>query len=486
MKTKITTILTTICASGLLFSAAAQTTTNTPDDNNASVSPDQSASSSTGGNTGDATAPDAGASGQDEVTPDQTPDQAPDQSGAMTGDQTAPTDQTGTAPADQTGTAPATNQPVTSTVIIPKATAPQTAPQAVPSAFTPPEQVMGTNSNDINMNFTGAPLEEVLNYLSDAAGFIIDARARISGNVTIIGKHMTQDEAVDLLNTELNRNGYAAIRSDRTLTIMDKNDAKLLNIPVKTGNIYTNIPNDDVMATWIIPIRFVDASQLVSELQSFVSAQATIVSDPAGNSIVVTDTQANIRHLTQIIQAVDNSAETETEIRVFPLKFANPTDVANELATVFPNSTSGAQSPIQFGGGRFGGRFGGGGGGNTSQQRIQKATQITAVPDPRIQAVIVTAPKDLMDQIADVVTELDVDSDRSQNVYTYTLKNADPYATAQFLQNTFGGSTSRAGTSSSQGDALATRQQNNQMSSGTTPTSGIGGTSSGGGGQRIP
>ena len=47
---------------------------------------------------------------------------------------------------------------------------------------------------------------------------------------------MTQDEAVDLLNTELNRNNYAAIRDGRTLTIVDKNDAKTRNIPVKTGN----------------------------------------------------------------------------------------------------------------------------------------------------------------------------------------------------------------------------------------------------------
>ena len=40
--------------------------------------------------------------------------------------------------------------------------------------------------------------------------------------------------------------------------------------------------------------------------------------------MVITDTQSNIHHLAQIIQAVDDSAEAETEIRVFPLKCANP------------------------------------------------------------------------------------------------------------------------------------------------------------------
>ena len=89
----------------------------------------------------------------------------------------------------------------------------------------------------------------VLNYLSDAAGFIIVQETHVNGNVTVVGKHLTKDEAVDLLNTELNRNGYAAIRDGRTLTIMNKNDAKTRNIPVKIGNDPDNIPNNDEIVT---------------------------------------------------------------------------------------------------------------------------------------------------------------------------------------------------------------------------------------------
>jgi general secretion pathway protein D len=349
----------------------------------------------------------------------------------------------------------------------------------------------------------------VLNYLSDAAGFIIVQDTRVNGTVTVVGKHLTKDEAVDLLNTELNRNNYAAIRDGRTLTIMDKNEAKTHQIPVKTGNIPANIPKNDEIVTQIIPIRFVEARQLVSDLSLFVSAQATIVANETGNSIIVTDTQANIRHLAEIIKAVDDSAEAETEIRVFRLKYASPTDVASELSSVFPSSNaSGNQAPIQFGGrgggggGGGGGRggFGGGGAGpaaffqrmmggggttaNSSQQRIQRATQVTAVADSRIQAVIVTAPKDLMDEIAGMMADLDVPSDRDQDVYVFQMKNGDPQQAVQVLQNMFGSSsTSRNGTSSSQNSALQQRAVNATTTMGTTTTtSGIGGTGIGGGG----
>jgi type II secretory pathway component GspD/PulD (secretin) len=476
MKTSIPIILATVCVSGLLLSAAAQPTTG--------GTADQSASPASGAEMSNTNTPGAGA-----APPDAAQGQAGQDQGEMNG-QTA---------------APAGNQPVESTVILPKGN----APEALPSAFVPPARAIGTNnSNELRLNFRNAPLEMVLNYLSDAAGFIIVLDTHVSGNVTVISSHpVSQDEAVNLLNTELNRNGYAAIRDGRTLTIVDKNDAKTRNIPVKIGNIPGSIPNNDEIVTQIIPIRFVEARQLVSDLSPFVSPQATIVANEAGNSVVVTDTQSNIRHLAEIIKAVDDSAEAETEIRVFRLKYASPTDVATELASVFPSAnSSGNQAPIQFGGrgggrggGGRGGGFGGGGGGfggggglaallggagavNPSQQRIQKATQVSAVADARIQAVIVTAPKDLMDEIAGMMADLDVPSDRDQDVYFFQMKKADPQQAVQVLQNMFqSSSTSRSGTSSSQNSALQQRQQNSTTTMGTTTTSGMGGTGSGGG-----
>jgi type II secretory pathway component GspD/PulD (secretin) len=234
-----------------------------------------------------------------------------------------------------------------------------------------------------------------------------------------------------------------------------------------------------------------------------------VVANEAGNSIVITDTQQNIRHLAEIIRAIDDSAEAETEIRVFRLKYASPTDVATELGSIFPSSSSGSggQLPTRFAGGGGGGRGGGGGGGgggrggfggggnpfaalfgggttaSSSQQRIQKATQVTAVADARIQAVIVTAPKDLIEEIAGMMTDLDVPSTRDQKVFVFHMNNGDPQQAAQVLQNMFqSSSSSRSSSSSSQNSALMQRAQNNATTTGSSSSSstGLGGSSGGG------
>ena len=462
MKTLIRRTLVTLCVSGLLMSATAQTAPGgTPDDNNAAVAP----------------AP----------PPPETIVPPPDE-GAM--NEPSATNQSSAPTTDVKSATP--EKPAAAAAI----------PTVVQDSTLAP--TIGTNFDELRLNFRNAPLEMVLNYLSDAAGFIIVMDTQVRGNVSVISSHpMTRNEAVDLLNAVLNKNGYAALRDGRTLTILDKNDAKTRNIPVKTSNDPDSIPNNAEIVTQIIPIRFVEARQLVTDLSSFVSPQATIVANEAGNSIVVTDTQSNIRHLTEIIQAIDNSAEGETEIRVFHLTHASPTDVASELGQIFPTSgTSGSQvqTPFRFGGG--GGGMGGGGGpggffgrmmaataagstGGSQNTRIQKQTQVVAVADPRTSSVVVTASKDLMQEIAGMMEQLDVPSDRDQGVYVFQMKNGDPQQALTVLQNMFqSSSTSRSGTSSSsQNSALQQRAVNGTTTMGatTTTTTGIGGTGGSGG-----
>lgn len=396
--------------------------------------------------------------------------------------------------------APTSNAPATT----------RTETTASPSPVPREQNSAAGSAAGIQMNFRNAPLEQVLEYLSEAAGFIIVLDAPIKGTVNVISaKPMSQDEAVDFLSSALNKNGLAAIRDGRTLTIIDRTAAKTRDIPVKVNNDPRMIPKNDEIVTQIIPIRYVEAEQLAKDLVSFISPQATFVANAAGNSIVMTDTQANIRHMVEIIKAIDSSAEAETEIRVFHLTHASPSDVASALSGVFPSTSSSGnnnQAPVRFGGGPFGGAGGfaammggggggggggrggggGGGGGNSASgqnDRIRRASQVMAVPDSRTSSVIVTASKNLMTQIAGMVRELDVVSTRDQQVHVFRMNNGDPQQAAQVLQNMFQSTSgSRTGTSgTAQNSALMQRQQNNNQTTGSTSSgSGTFGNSGGG------
>ncbi len=76
-----------------------------------------------------------------------------------------------------------------------------------------PPVVVENGTNGVRMNFNKAPLNLVLDYLSDAAGFIINKETDVRGTVDVQGKDLTKDEAVEVLNSALKKNGYAVVRN---------------------------------------------------------------------------------------------------------------------------------------------------------------------------------------------------------------------------------------------------------------------------------
>jgi len=355
-------------------------------------------------------------------------------------------------------------------------------------------------------------LEMVLSYLSEAAGFIINVKPGVSvrGKVDIWSNDtLTREEALDLLDTVLIQNGLAAIRNGKVLSIVNRDEAKTQNVPVFQEADPKKIPATDRIVTQIIPVRFVEAAQLIKDLQPLLSAQTSITANEAGNSLVLTDTQANIKKVAEVVRAIDMGAEDPGVVKVFHLQHADPTETADLLTNLFPDDSrtggsQGSQFAGRFGGGigRFFGGFGGGGGGGfgggggggaaaaagssgSQNQRLRKRNRVVAVADPRTSSIVVTATRDLMDQIEGVIAELDPDAANTQDVAIYHMQNAQPQEALQVLQDIFNknGTQNTRNSSANQNSPLNTRsttqnQQNNTTSRTTSNTS----NSRGGGG----
>jgi type II secretory pathway component GspD/PulD (secretin) len=372
------------------------------------------------------------------------------------------------------------------------------APAVVPAGAVATNDVpilLPTGEPGLRMNFRGVPLDLVLNYLSEAAGFIIVLDTKVTGKIDAWSNQpLSKDEAVDLLNSVLNRNGFAAIRHGRTLTIVNKDEAKTRDIPVILESDPDKIPKTDEIVTQIMPVRFIEVAQLLKDLQPLVATTTTMTANEAGNSIIMTDTRANINRVAQIIKAIDQGAEDVTEVRVFRLAFADPTEMASLLASLFPDESrsGGSQSPVQFGGRRGGGgnpferMFGGSSSssGNAQDQRIKRRAKVVAVADPRTSSVIVTASSGLMSQVEEMVRQLDADPARKQKVYVYQVNPGDVSQVQTVLEDMFETTTSNnrnsSRNSSSQNNVLQNRATQNQTTGSSSSRFNSGSSRSGG------
>lgn len=198
------------------------------------------------------------------------------------------------------------------------------------------------SGDGIRLNFRGVPLDTVLDYLSKAAGFVIIKTIELTGTVDVWSHQpLSKDEAVDLLNAILINQGYAAIRNGRMLTIVSLDEAKQHNIPVRKGSDPKAIPMNDEMVTQVIPVRHADAKQLVENITPLLPTYATAAFNESSNTVILTDTQSNIRRMVEIIQALDTAISEVSSVKVYKLENSDPTETANIINQVFSSDGSG-------------------------------------------------------------------------------------------------------------------------------------------------
>jgi general secretion pathway protein D len=361
------------------------------------------------------------------------------------------------------------------------------AAEPAPSAATKPEA-------GLRFNFRGAPLETVLKYMSEAAGFVIVLNTPLKGTVDMWSEQpVTSDEAVQLLNLALSKNGYAVTRQGRNLIVSTKEEAKKGNIPIRTGNNPAEIPATAEMVMQIIPLSRIDATQAARDLASLLPESANLTANQDSNSLIVTDTQINVKHIVEIVAALDGSIDTVSAVRVFRLKNADPVEMASLLTNLFQSTgASTAQAGANFPGmpAFLAQRFGGGNnqGGNTSRNNrssrngssgAARSTPVVAVADPRTFSVVVAASKEQLPDIAEMIAKLDGSSARKQKVYVYTLENGDVHQVEAILKNLFQSNTTRSSTST-QADPLGNRATTNSQATNNNATLSLDGNSRGG------
>jgi len=383
---------------------------------------------------------------------------------------------------------------------------------APPSVAQPPttQPASRPSTTRISFNFKDTSVDAVLDYLSDVAGFVVVKEATVSGRVTILSKQpVTPEEAVSLLNTVLKTNGLTAIQMGRVLKITALVNAKKQNIPVHFGADPSQIAPSDELITQVIPVRSVDAVKLKQDLQPLISADADFAANGGSNTIIITDTAANIRRVVEIIANLDKSQAAENTIRVRQLKYADATAAAKLITDIFAPQQQSTQTnfpgPFQFfrnfapGGGGFGGGGGGGGGGAAAraaaaaaaaqgQQDTARTGKVVASADTRTNTVVVSGPVDILAVVDQMLTQLDANPAAEQTFFIYAVKNGQAVEMQNTLNSLFTLTSTSTGTTNNRtqygttGNLISNNNRTGGLGGGLGTGGGFGGGGLGGGG----
>ena len=323
------------------------------------------------------------------------------------------------------------------------------AQEAAPPAAPPAAANAGDDQErSITMDFQDVDIAVLVKFISEITNknFIIDEKVR--GKITIISPaKISVDEAYLVFQSVLQVKGFTTVPSGSIIKIVPSKDAK--SNTVDTVLPQTEVIPRDEFITRLIPLRYVDSSNMVGILQPLISPEGLLAAYGPTNTLILIDTAAQTDRVIHILSQLDVESH-ERGIEMVRLNYAFAGDIATLLQQVLeePGSQAAGVAATQPGAapdarlrrGGIAGRPGGTAapgaisGGATPEQAFR------IIPDERTNSLILLAGPLELRRIKDLIARLDVPLPLGTGrIHVYYLKYANSIEMADVLGSLIGG-----------------------------------------------
>jgi len=193
--------------------------------------------------------------------------------------------------------------------------------------------------------------------------------------------------------------------------------------------------NRDRFVTRLVPLRFIDADAITQTIKPLISKDASLVAYEATNTIIVTDSESNIRRLLSILDAIDVESYRQ-ELAVIKIEYADAATLAEQLSEIYGAELASAA------------------GGATAAQRRARSRRRTSttttsapdaagaigptvriLPDERTNSLLVLASRQQLADIRTLVRKLDIPVTGEGRIQVYYLRHADAEELSETLNS---------------------------------------------------
>jgi general secretion pathway protein D len=253
----------------------------------------------------------------------------------------------------------------------------------------------------LQLNFKDATPAAVVEAIARATGTRIVMEPGLRGQLTIaLEDKVSPAEALEVLNAALLTIGFAPVPAP---------GGGFVILPIESARgaapwIHRSVSeSSERMVTTLVRLQSAKADDLAKQLAP-ADRSSLIVPYPPTNSLIIAAAEDRIAYLLEIMRALDQAAQTRLE--VLPLRYADASVVATQLATVFtPKSQADTRPEVPF----------------------------KVVVDPRTNSLIVDAPPSRQAEVRRYIDLVDMPKRSKSGIHVVRVMNADAVKLAEKL-----------------------------------------------------
>ncbi|MBU1659430.1 type II secretion system secretin GspD [bacterium] len=245
----------------------------------------------------------------------------------------------------------------------------------------------------VNVNFSNLEIDDFIKLTSKITNKNILINHKVNGTVDFISTTpVYDDELMDILVSVLESKGFTLIQQGSLYEIVRSTDAAQYNAAViKQGKKL----NGSLMVTQVIEVKGENVDIIAAKIRYLISKTAKLMTMKESNTILITDYPKNIETVKQVIKEIDTN--NQAVVKIIPIKNAEAKKLQTKLLDI---------SKSLF------------------NDKVA-AQEVKIILDDNINGVIVVGNKSNVITLESLIQKLDVESNISNAVQIFDLKNSD-------------------------------------------------------------
>ncbi len=180
------------------------------------------------------------------------------------------------------------------------------------------------------IEFNNAPVSAVLEYYAKMTNRSIISAPNVLSVPPITFRsqtELTKEEAIQALDSVLAINGIGTVpMGEKFLKIVQIATAKQEGLPVGGS-----LPAGDTLVTQVLPLKYADVAEVAVALEPYKHGYGQIIQLAKSNSILISETGANISRMLEILKFVDQPSPLRVQTKVYILSHAKASEVVARL-----------------------------------------------------------------------------------------------------------------------------------------------------------
>ncbi len=275
----------------------------------------------------------------------------------------------------------------------------------------------------IRFSFKGATFDQVLDFFSRSFEKPLVREAGVpDGTLDYLAPEAySRADALRILNIILRSRGVVVQETTEFLYLRTLERIGRSEIPTFVGTLPDAVPDGEVV-TVVRPLNIALASSLAERMADMVASYGSVTAMPAQNALLITETAAQVRRLTSILDALDRE-DPEGSIELIPVRHVKASDLMEPLSALL------SQRVVKFLVDQKGKQV---------QVEENELPGLTIAADDRANAIVAKGVQSRIDKLREVVLLLDTpDSRAGRSMRSFTLARLSPQQAVQTLNALF-------------------------------------------------